>query len=560
MIDRGTCKAMLRESARLMLEQADRLSDIDSKFGDGDHGITITKIAKRAEAWDEESIKDFLDDLGMAAMAVRGGSAGPLYGTMIGGLGARLEDDENELSADAARRMFAGCLAEMQDITNAQVGDKTMMDALIPAVEAAQACDAADDDAAAVFAAAAEGAEAGARASPPSSAARAVTATPPSARPTREPCPRRCSCAGLQREPRIIRQSGLPRRAAGLSFPAVKRLRRSTMQMKKFINDPENLTAELLEGLALANPDILELGEDNMVINKKLAEADRVTIVTQGGSGHEPAIEGFVGEGMVDIDVVGDIFAAPGPQACVDAIKLADKGKGVLYIVLNHAGDMLTGNMTMKQCKKQGLNVVKVVTQEDVSNAPRENADDRRGLVGCIPTYKIAGAAAAEGRSLEEVAAVAQRFADNMATLAVAVRGATHPQTGTLLAELGDDEMEIGMGQHGEEGGGRQPMKSADETAAIMVNALAKDIGIQPGEKVMLIINGSGATTLMEQLIVYRAAVKELAKQDIEVVANFVGEMLTVQEQAGFQMFMARMDDELLRLWNAPCTTPYLKK
>ncbi len=142
MIDRGTCKAMLRESARLMLEQADRLSDIDSKFGDGDHGITITKIAKlmdeRAEAWDEESIKDFLDDLGMAAMAVRGGSAGPLYGTMIGGLGARLEDDENELSADAARRMFAGCLAEMQDITNAQVG---------------------------VFAAAAEGAEAGARAS-----------------------------------------------------------------------------------------------------------------------------------------------------------------------------------------------------------------------------------------------------------------------------------------------------------------------------------------------------------------------------------------------------------
>ncbi len=345
------------------------------------------------------------------------------------------------------------------------------------------------------------------------------------------------------------------------------------MQKKKISNDPNNLTAELLEGLALANPDIIELGEDNTVINKKLAEADRVTIVTQGGSGHEPAIEGFVGEGMVDIDVVGDIFAAPGPQACVDAIKLADKGKGVLYIVLNHAGDMLTGNMTMKQCKKQGLNVVKVVTQEDVSNAPRENADDRRGLVGCIPTYKIAGAAAAEGRSLEEVAEVAQRFADNMATLAVAVRGATHPQTGSLLADLsthpqtgslladlGDDEMEIGMGQHGEEGGGRQPLKSADETAQIMVNALVKDIGIESGEKVMLIINGSGATTLMEQLIVYRAAVKELERQGIEVVANFVGEMLTVQEQAGFQMFMARMDDELLRLWNAPCNTPYLKK
>ena len=333
------------------------------------------------------------------------------------------------------------------------------------------------------------------------------------------------------------------------------------MAMKKFINDPANLTQELLEGLVMANPDIIELGDDGMVINKGLATADRVTIVTQGGSGHEPAIEGFVGEGMVDIDVVGDIFAAPGPVACVDAIKKADKGHGVLYIVLNHAGDMLTGNKTMKMIEKAGdIQVRKVVTQEDISNATRDNADDRRGLVGCIPTYKIAGAAAAEGKSLDEVAAIAQRFADNMATLAVAVRGATHPQTGQLLADLGDDEMEIGMGQHGEEGGGRQPMKSADETAKIMVNALVNDIGIKPGEKVMLIINGSGATTLMEQLIVYRAAVKELAAQDIEVVANFVGEMLTVQEQAGFQMFMARMDDELLRLWNAPCKTPYLKK
>ncbi|MEG0476963.1 MAG: dihydroxyacetone kinase subunit DhaK [Raoultibacter sp.] len=332
------------------------------------------------------------------------------------------------------------------------------------------------------------------------------------------------------------------------------------MQMKKFINNPDNLTDELLEGLVLANADIIERGQGNAITNKGLASADRVTIVTQGGSGHEPAIEGFVGEGMVDIDVVGDVFAAPGPQACVDAIKLADKGKGVLYVVLNHAGDMLCGNMTMKQCAKQGINVLKLVTQEDVAAAPRSDADNRRGLVGCIPTYKIAGAAAAEGRSLEEVAAVAQRFADNMATLAVAARGATHPQTGTLLAELGEDEMEIGMGQHGEEGGGRQPMKSADETAQIMVNALVNDIGIKAGERVMLIINGSGATTLMEQLIVYRAAVKELAAKDITVVANFVGEMLTVQETAGFQMFMARMDDELLRLWNAPCKTPYLTK
>lgn len=333
------------------------------------------------------------------------------------------------------------------------------------------------------------------------------------------------------------------------------------MKMKKFINDPANLTPELLEGFALANKDLVRLEPNNTVVNKGLDKADRVTIVTQGGSGHEPAISGFVGEGMVDISVVGDVFAAPGPQACVDAIKMADKGHGVLYVVLNHAGDMLTGNLTMKQLKKDpNVKCIKVVTQEDISNAPRENADDRRGLVGCIPTYKIAGAAAAEGKTLEEVAEIAQRFADNMATLAVAVRGATHPATGSALAELAEDEMEIGMGQHGEGGGGRQPMKTADETAEIMVNGLVNDLSLKSGEKVLLILNGSGATTLMELYIIYRKCVALLEEKGIEVVANEVGELLTVQEQAGFQMFMARMDDELLRLYNAPCNTPAMKK
>lgn len=333
------------------------------------------------------------------------------------------------------------------------------------------------------------------------------------------------------------------------------------MKMKKFINDPSNLTQELLEGLALSNQNIIELTEGTrLVVNKKLKDADRVTIVTLGGTGHEPAISGFVGEGMVDISVPGDIFAAPGPQPCFEAIKMADKGKGVLFVVLNHAGDMLTANLTMKMVKKAGLNVIKVVTQDDVANAPRENADDRRGLVGCVPLYKIAGAAAAEGKSLEEVAEIAQKFADNMATIAVAAKGATHPSTGGVIAELGEDDMEIGMGQHGEGGGGRMPLKTADETAQIMLDALLKDLDIKTGEKLLVVINGTGATTLMEQLIVFRKCYNYLKEKGIEVVANAVGELLTVQEQAGFQMMIARMDDELVHYWNQPCNTPYFKK
>ncbi len=329
------------------------------------------------------------------------------------------------------------------------------------------------------------------------------------------------------------------------------------MKMKKFINDPNNLTQELLEGLALSNQDIIELTENNLVVNKKLKVAERVTLVTLGGTGHEPALSGFVGEGMVDISVPGDIFAAPGPQKCLEAIKMADRGKGVLFVVLNHAGDMLTGNITMKAAEKEGLNVIKVVTQEDVANAPREKAHDRRGLVGCVPLYKIAGAAAQAGKSLQEVADIAQRFADNMATLAVAARGATHPATGDMISVLGEDEIEIGMGQHGEGGGGRTKMKSADEVAVLMIEALLKDLSIKSGEKLMLIINGSGSTTLMEQLIVFRKAYKYLEEKGIEVVASAVNEILTVQEAAGFQMFIARMDDELLKYWQAPCRTPY---
>lgn len=332
------------------------------------------------------------------------------------------------------------------------------------------------------------------------------------------------------------------------------------MKMKKFINEPSNLTQELLEGLALSNPDLIKLTDNKLVVNKKLDDADRVTIVTLGGTGHEPAISGFVGEGMVDVSVPGDIFAAPGPGPCLEAIRLADKGKGVLFVVLNHAGDMLTGDMVMKKAQKEGLNVRKVVTQEDVSNATRENAHDRRGLVGCVPVYKVAAAAAAQGKSLDEVTDIAQKFADNMATIAVAARGATHPSTGETISILGEDEMEIGMGQHGEGGGGRQNMMTADETAKVMADALIADLNLQSGEKAMVIVNGTGATTLMEQLIVYRKCHKYLEEKNIEVVASVANELLTVQEMSGFQLCMARMDDEMVNLWKQPCRTPYFTR
>lgn len=328
------------------------------------------------------------------------------------------------------------------------------------------------------------------------------------------------------------------------------------MRMKKFINNPDNLAPELLEGFALAHQDKVALAGNNLVVRAVPKPADKVALVTLGGSGHEPALSGFVGAGMLDISVPGEIFAAPGPPRVLEALRLANRDAGVLFVVLNHAGDVMSARMAMDLAKKEGLNVKQVLTHEDISGGPRDNPEERRGLVGCLPVIKVAGAAAEAGRSLNECLSIAERMERNMATLAVAVSGATHPGTGDVIAEIPDDVMVVGMGQHGEAGGGAQPLKSADETAEIMLTVLLEDLNIQAGEEVLVMLNGVGATTLMELYIVLRRVRQLLDAKGIVLARSLVGEYLTVQEMGGFQMCLARLDDELKELWDAPCNTP----
>ncbi|MBW8034590.1 MAG: dihydroxyacetone kinase subunit DhaK [Planctomycetes bacterium] len=330
------------------------------------------------------------------------------------------------------------------------------------------------------------------------------------------------------------------------------------MAMKKFINDPANLTSELLEGYTMAYSNKVKLVSDKLVCRVNEKSKDKVAIVTLGGAGHEPALEGFVGEGMLDVSAVGDIFAAPGPPKVFEALKMMDRPAGVLFVVLNHAGDVMSANMAMKMAEKEGLNVKMILTHEDIAPGIDTPDEDKRGLVGCVPLYKIAGAAAEAGASLDEVYRVAEKFNNNMATLAVALKTATHPSTGESIFDLADDEMEIGMGQHGEAGTGKSKIMTADETAEIMLTQLVKAVGAKSGDKVFAMINGAGATTLMEQFIVFRHVKKSLAEKGIEVARAHVGEVLTVQEMGGFQMFLAKMDDELIKLWDAPCDTAFL--
>jgi dihydroxyacetone kinase-like protein len=330
------------------------------------------------------------------------------------------------------------------------------------------------------------------------------------------------------------------------------------MTMKKFINDPLNLTAELLEGFAIAHADRVAIKSGKIVCRARPKSKNKVALVTLGGAGHEPALSGFVGKGMLDYSVVGDVFAAPGPPQVLEALRLAQRPAGILLVILNHAGDVLSANMASEMAEQEGIRHLKLLTHEDIAPGASAPAEDRRGLVGCIPLYKIAGAAAEAGKSLEEVYAIAQRFNDNMATLAVAMRTATHPASGQPIFDLADDEMEIGMGQHGEAGTGACQIATADQTAELMLSRLLLAINAKAGDRLLLILNGSGATTLMELYIILRACKRILDTKGIALAAAQCGEWLTVQEMAGFQMFAAKMDDELLAYWKAPCSTPAL--
>ncbi len=326
----------------------------------------------------------------------------------------------------------------------------------------------------------------------------------------------------------------------------------------KFINEPENITAELLEGYVLAYKDQVALGGENIVVRANPKSTDKVAIVTLGGSGHEPALSGFVGDGMLDCSVVGDIFAAPGAQRLFQALQLMKREAGILLVVLNHSGDVMSANMACQLAERAGIKVKQLLTHDDISAGIDAPSNDRRGLAGCVPLYKILGAAADEGKSLDELVELGQRYIDNVATLAVAMRSCTHPQNNAIISDLPEGIMEIGMGQHGEGGGGRKPLVSADETAAEMVDLLCQQLKPKSGQKAMLIINGVGATTQMELNIIFRKAYKELEARGLQVVHSRIAEILTVQEQAGFQMIIALLDDDHIDyLNNKPANAPY---
>ena len=322
----------------------------------------------------------------------------------------------------------------------------------------------------------------------------------------------------------------------------------------KFINDPEQITPELLEGYTLAYADQVKLAGENIVVRTHPKDESKVAIVTLGGSGHEPAHGGYVGTGMLDAAVAGAVFTSPTPDQIYEGIKAIATDKGVLMVIKNYTGDVMNFEMAGEMAQMDEIKVAQVVVNDDVAVDGSLYTVGRRGVAGTVFVHKIAGAKAEEGAELEEVQRVAQKVIDNVRTMGVAIRPCTVPAAGKPGFELGEDEMEVGIGIHGEPGTHKEPLRPADEIVDHILDKILADIDYT-GHEVAVMVNSSGATPLMELFIINNHVADVLAAKGIRVYKTFVGEYMTSLEMEGFSVSLLRLDDELKALLDAHADT-----
>lgn len=326
--------------------------------------------------------------------------------------------------------------------------------------------------------------------------------------------------------------------------------------MKKIIDDKNRIVEDMLVGYAAAFPSRVKLVGENVLCRAKKKEFGKVGVIIGNGSGHEPAMIDLVGHGLFDVNVCGRIFTAPSPLEMLAGIKLADNGAGVLILVSSHQGDILNAKMAVMLAKAEGINVQMVVLWDDISSAPKGQESERRGTAGLFFTFKIVGAAAEAGLGMEALIRLAEKVRDNTRTLSVAVSGGTHPVTGLKTFELPDDEIEVGMGVHGEAGSGRMKLLSSMKITEFMLAQILGDLPFKKGDEVMVLVNNSGATTRMELMIIFKNIAAILQKEGIVLLRNWVGTYVTTQESAGFAISVCKTDRNLTDLYDAEADSP----
>jgi dihydroxyacetone kinase len=332
--------------------------------------------------------------------------------------------------------------------------------------------------------------------------------------------------------------------------------------MKKLLNNPDQFVDEMLEGLLAAHGDQLRAASaDKRALVRADAPLDgRVGIVTGGGSGHLPVFLGYVGEGLCTGVAIGNVFSSPSSEQILEATRASSGGAGVLYLYGNYGGDVLNFDLAADMAELEDIQTRTVLVTDDVASAPPERAGDRRGVAGLFFAYKCAGAAAERGDSLDDVVAAAEAAVDNTRSVGIGLSPTILPAAGEATFELGEGEMEIGIGIHGEPGVHRGPLESADAVTERLVGAIADDLGLWHGDRAAVLVNGMGATPLEELYIVYRRVQQLLGDLGVEIHRPYIGEFATSLEMAGASITIMRLDDALTELLDAPAHSPFFRQ
>ncbi|WP_313563480.1 dihydroxyacetone kinase subunit DhaK [Ruminiclostridium cellobioparum] len=330
--------------------------------------------------------------------------------------------------------------------------------------------------------------------------------------------------------------------------------------MKKILNHADNFVEDSLKGILLAYPELLAAHpEDIKAVHRAGAPIqEKVAIVTGGGYGHIPVFLGYVGKGLCDGVAVGNVFTSPGCETILNVTRQVNANKGVLYLFGNYMGDCMNFEMAAEIAEMEGIKTETVKVSDDIASAPRESWKERRGIAGIFFAYKIAGACAERLAALEEVKAIAEKTIENAATFGVALSSCWLPGSEKKIFEIGEDDMEIGMGIHGEPGVKRGRLTSSCEITEILLPSILEDLSIKEGQRVAILVNGLGATSQEELFILYKDINEALAARGIEPVRVFVGEYATSLEMVGASISILKLDDELLELLDAPAYTPFV--
>lgn len=329
--------------------------------------------------------------------------------------------------------------------------------------------------------------------------------------------------------------------------------------MKKILNDPFDFVDEMMEGIISAHPDSFRAvnGDLRVIVHANAPFTNKVAIASGGGSGHLPVFMGYIGKGLIDGASIGNVFSSPSTNQMLNVTKAIDGGKGVLYLYGRYQGDIMNFDAAASQAKEQGINVETVLVSDDIASAPPSQYKNRRGVAGLFFAYKVAGAKAAEGASLDEVKVVTQKAVDVIRSLGIALSPCTIPAVGKPTFSVAENEIEVGMGIHGEAGIEKIPMCTADEIAEILVEKTIADLPFKKGDEVAVLVNSLGATPLEELYILNRKVDKLIKDLGIKIYRTYVGRYACSMEMQGASLTLMRLDDELKHLIDAPAQSPF---